>query len=73
MSDKRQNHQLVLAFMEESRSEAPRVSAEGTESFEGKRGTGSPAMGEQWMEDVCERDNCQQAMARIRGVREWMG
>ncbi len=37
MSEQRQNHQLVLAFAEESRSEAPRVSVEGTESLAAKR------------------------------------
>ena len=50
MSDKRQKNQLVLAFLDESRSEAPRVSAEGTESLAGKRGTESPAIGEQLMD-----------------------
>jgi hypothetical protein len=30
MSDKRQKNQLELAFMDESSSEAPRVSTEGT-------------------------------------------
>ncbi len=37
MSDKRQKNQLVLAFPEESRSEAPKASAEGTESLAAKR------------------------------------
>jgi hypothetical protein len=32
MSDKRQKNQLVLAFTEEGRSEAPKASQEGTES-----------------------------------------
>ena len=32
MSDKRQKNQLVLAFTEERRSEAPKASQEGTES-----------------------------------------
>ena len=66
MNDKRQNNQLLLAFMEESRSEAPRVSKEGTESFAAKRGTESPAIGEQLMEEVCERENCKQALARVK-------
>lgn len=66
MNDKRQNHQLVLAFMEESRSEAPRASEGGTESFAAKRGTESPAIGEQLMEEVCERENCKQALARVK-------
>jgi RNA-directed DNA polymerase len=66
MGDKRQNNQLLLAFMDESRSEAPRVSTEGTESLAAKRGTESPAIGEQLMEEVCERENCKQALARVK-------
>src|SRR5438105_4775142 len=66
MSDKRQNNQLQLAFTDESRSEAPRVSAEGTESLTAKRGTESPAIGKQLMEEVCGRENCKQALARVK-------
>ena len=36
MDDKRQKNQLVLAFMEESRSEAPTAFMEGTESSLGQ-------------------------------------
>src|SRR5713226_1545633 len=66
MSDKRQKNQLELAFTDESRSEAPRVSAEGTESLAGKRGMESLAIGEQLMEEICERENCKQALARVK-------
>src|SRR5437879_2430834 len=66
MSDKRQKNQLTLASLDESRSGAPRVSVEGTESLAGKRGTESPAIGEQLMEEVCERENCKQALARVK-------
>src|SRR5450631_3799172 len=66
MSDKRQKNQLMLAFTDESRSEAPMASAEGTESVVAKRGTESLAMGEQLMEEVCERENCKQALARVK-------
>ena len=66
MSDQRQKNQLVLAFQDESRSEAPRVSEEGTESLAVKRGTESPAIGEQLMEEVCGRENCKQALARVK-------
>jgi RNA-directed DNA polymerase len=66
MSDKRQKNQLELAFTDESRSEAPRVSEEGTESLAVKRGTESLAIGEQLMEEVCERENCKQALARVK-------
>ena len=66
MSDKRQKNQLVLAFQEERRSEAPTASAEGTESLTAKRKSESPAIGEPWMEEVCERENCKQALARVK-------
>src|ERR1022692_541903 len=66
MSDKRQKNQLMLAFTDEGRSEAPMASAEGTESVGAKRGTESLAMGEQLMEEVCERENCKQALARVK-------
>src|SRR3954451_14710533 len=66
MSDKRQKNQLVLAFVEEDRGEAPKGLVEGTESLAAKRGTESPAIGEQLMEEVCERENCKQALARVR-------
>ena len=42
------------------------ASLEGTESLAAKRGTESPAIGEQLMEEVCERENCKQALARIK-------
>ena len=64
MSDKRQKNQLMLAFMDESRSEAPRVSAgRGPNRLWRSSGIESLAMGEQLMEEVCERENCKQALA----------
>jgi RNA-directed DNA polymerase len=66
MSDRRQKNQLELAFTDKSRSEAPRVSAKGTESFTGKREAESPAIGERLMEEVCERGNCKRALARVK-------
>lgn len=66
MSDKRQNHQLVLAFAELRRSEAPRDSEEGTESLAAQREAESPARIEPLMEAVCERSNCKQALARVK-------
>ena len=65
-SDKRQKNQLVLAFQEESRSEAPRASGEGTESLAAKRRSENPAIGERLMEEVCEQENCKQAWARVK-------
>jgi RNA-directed DNA polymerase len=64
MSDKRQKNQLELAFEQEYRGEAPKGLSEGTESLAVKRGTESLAIGEQLMEEVCERENCKQALAR---------
>jgi len=42
------------------------ASVEGTESLTAKRGTESPAIDEQLMEEVCERENCKQALARVK-------
>jgi RNA-directed DNA polymerase len=65
MSDKRQKNQLQLAFVEENRGEAPKGLDEGTESHAAKRRAESPAT-EQLMEEVCERENCKQALARVK-------
>jgi len=65
MNDKRQKNQLELAFQEEGRSEAPTTSERGTETFVAKRRAESPAE-EQLMEGVCERENCKQALARVK-------
>ena len=66
MSDKRQKNQLVLAFTEEERSEAPKSSQEGTESRTAKCETERPASHEQLMEEVCERGNCWEAYKRVK-------
>ena len=66
MSEKRQKNQLVLAFLAEDRGEAPRAAEEGIESFVAKRRTESLAIGEELMEEVCERENCKQALARVK-------
>ncbi len=68
MSDKRQKNQLqkVLAFTGEGRSEAPKAPREGTESLTAKCETESPAGEEQRMEEVCGRENCQQALRRVK-------
>ena len=66
MNDKRQKNQLKLAFMGEGRSEAPKAPEGGTESFTAERLTESPAIAEQLMEEVCERENCKQALARVK-------
>ena len=66
MGDRRQKNQLELAFMEEDRGEAPKSLREGTESSRAKRGTESPAITEQLMEEVCGRANCKQALKRVK-------
>jgi hypothetical protein len=76
MSDKWQKNQLVLAFIEESRSEAPMVSVEGTESLMAKRESESPAIGEQLREEVCERETASRHWHEsrlIKGALAWMG
>ena len=67
MDDKRQKNQLVLAFLEEDRGEAPKCLSEGTESSAGKRGTESPAITEQLMEEVCEREKLQAGIEASQG------
>jgi RNA-directed DNA polymerase len=66
MSDKRQNNQLVLAFMEMSRSEAPMHPEGGTEQLMAECPIESPAQTELLMEAVCERENCTQALRRVK-------
>ena len=66
MSGKRQKNQLVLAFLAEDRGEAPRAAEEGTETLVAKRRAESPAIGEELMEEVCGRENCKQALARVK-------
>jgi len=64
-TDKRQKSQYSLAFAEESRGAAPMASVGGTESELAKRRAESPTT-EQWMEEVCERENCKQALRRVK-------
>jgi hypothetical protein len=45
---------------------SPKGRAEGTESSGGKRGTENPAIAEQLMEEVCERENCKRALKRVK-------
>jgi len=66
MGDKRRKNQLGLAFREESRSEAPTASAGGTDSLTAKCRAESLAIGEQLMQEVCERENCKQALAQVK-------
>jgi RNA-directed DNA polymerase len=65
ITDKRQKNQYCLAFPEESRGAAPMAFEGGTESELAKRNAESPTT-EQWMEEVCERENCKQALRRVK-------
>ncbi len=69
MSDKRRKIQLVLAFAEEPKGEAPKNLRPGIESLAAKRTAESPAIDEQWVEEVCERENCKRALARVKANR----
>lgn len=69
MSGKRQKNrpgQLELALNAEGPSEAPKAAGQGTEPHTAKRAPESPADTEGLMEEVCERENCQQALRRVR-------
>src|SRR5271168_2569594 len=67
MGDKRQNNQLWLAFSGEGRSEAPMAPGGGSETLPAKCMIESPASNsEQLMEEVCERENCLQALKRVK-------
>src|ERR1700746_1477197 len=69
MSGQRQKNwpeQEVLAFPAESRSEAPKTVEEGTETPVAKRKAESLAGTERLMEEVCERENCKQALQRVK-------
>src|ERR1700739_4981922 len=64
-TDKRQKNQYRLALAEESRGAPPMASVGGTESELAERTAESPAT-EQWMEAVCEQENCKQALRRVK-------
>jgi RNA-directed DNA polymerase len=66
--DKRQKNQLQqsLALPETGRSEAPERSRRGTESSVAKHRMESPASSDQLREEICERENCKQALSRVK-------
>jgi RNA-directed DNA polymerase len=67
MSEMRQKIQPRLAFGEESRGEAPQAPRGGAETITAKRMNESPANNdEQLMEEVCTRENCLQALKRVK-------
>src|SRR3954452_24985926 len=62
-------YQLTLAFMTEGRGETPAADLEGTESLAAKRESENPATGESLMEEVCERENLEEAWHQVRSNR----
>jgi RNA-directed DNA polymerase len=59
-------YQLSLAFMTEGRGETPDAGHEGTESSTAKREPENPATGASLMEEVCERENLEDAWHQVR-------
>ena len=66
--DKRQKNPLqqALAFPEVGRGETPERSWRGTETSTAKHQSESPASPEPLMEEICERENGKQALARVK-------
>jgi len=58
--------QLGLAFPAVGRGEAPSAAGQGSETPTAKRMYENPADTERLMEEVCERENCQQALQRVK-------
>ena len=63
---KNRPEQGVLAFPAESRSDAPKAVEQGTETLMAKHRTESLAETERLMEEVCELENCKQALQRVK-------
>jgi len=66
MGAKRQKIQLELAFMAESRGEAPMAADKGTEASKAKRDSEDPALPVLLMEEICQRENLRRALQRVR-------
>ena len=63
---KNQPEQGELAFPAESRSDAPKATGKGTETRVAEGQTESLAGTERLMEEVCELENCKQALQRVK-------
>ena len=63
---KNRPEQEVLAFPAEDRSDAPKTVEQGTETRVAERQTESLAGTERLMEEVCELENCKQALQRVK-------
>ena len=66
MDAKRQKIQLELAFMAESRGEAPMAADKGTEVSKAKRSSEDPALPVLLMEEICQRENLRKALQRVK-------
>ena len=66
MSGKRQQIQYSLALEPVERGETPSGSSKGTEPLVAKPAPESPAVTEQLMEEVCNRENFVRAWKRVR-------
>ncbi len=66
MGVKRQKNQMLLAFMQDSRGEAPRACVGGTEPPMAKQEPESPAEDERLMEAICDRENLWKALTKVR-------
>ena len=66
MSGKRQQIQYVLALAPVERGVTPLGSSQGTEPLVAKPAPESPAVTEQLMEEVCNRENLVRAWKRVR-------
>jgi RNA-directed DNA polymerase len=76
MSGKRQKAQHSLASEPKGRGEAPVVGSRRVEPLAAKPAPESPAVTEQLMEEVCDRENLQSAWKRVsrnQGSAGWMG
>lgn len=65
MDGKQRKTQLEMAFTTTTRGEAPKTVGEGTEPAMAKSATERPAT-ERLMEEVCERENVNKALQRVR-------
>ena len=69
MSGQRQKNQyvqLTLAFMAEGKGEAPTTPMQGTEPLVAEGEFERPAVNESFMEEVCERENLEEAWRSVR-------
>ena len=67
MNGKRQKTQYSLALEPSGRGEAPAIGSPRAEPLMAKPAPESPAMTEQLMEEVCDRENLQRAWKRVQG------